>query len=431
MEAGGAVEQRADQAHHGVEHVLAVVQHEEHPLRCQYAGQSPYRIVRAVVGHALPDAEDAQDQLGEVPRVHRAVGGVGPGQLHQPGAVGEFGRHALGRRHRHPGLSDPARPGQGDQPPLEEEPAHLGEGVTAPDQVARGGGEIGAGPRDGDDGGRVGFAAGELRVVAEDGALKLDQGRARGQPQFLVEAAPELREAVEGLGRPVRLVEGPHLCGPQPLAEWEPADQGGQFTQQRPVLAEREPGVGVLLHDSEPLLLQAHRGGGGERLVGEVGEGGAAPEGERVGQQVRPGARYVAGPGLGDQGPEAAEVECFGRYVEEIAGWPVDDQRPGAGLRVLQGPAQLGDLRLEGGDGLCGEGGTAPEVLDQLSGGDHVTVVDEEVREEGTHLQLGDPDLPSLRCPHLQWPQNPELHNCTVTRSRRRAMAEVVQVTAI
>ncbi|CAO0836085.1 hypothetical protein GCM10010298_54690 [Streptomyces microflavus] len=60
-----------------------------------------------------------------------------------------------------------------------------------------------------------------------------------------------------------------------------------------------------------------------------------------------------------------------------------------------------------------------------------MTVVDEEVREEGTHLQLGDPDLPSLRCPHLQWPQNPELHNCTVTRSRQRAMAEVVQVTAI
>ena len=78
------------------------------------------------------------------------------------------------------------------------------------------------------------------------------------------------------------------MCGPQPLTQRMPRHQVAQLPGEQGVLAQLQPGLGVLFHGGQALLLQPGDRRPGELLVGEVGERRAPPQGQRVGQQRGP-----------------------------------------------------------------------------------------------------------------------------------------------
>ena len=112
------------------------------------------------------------------------------------------------------------------------------------------------------------------------------------------------------------------------------------------VAAERELRVDELLVRRDPQLLQPRDRGLGERLVGEVGERGAAPQGEAALQRGGGGRRMAGGelaPAPVEEVLEAARVELLRRERSARSrgrGWPARIRRPRgpcAGARPARG----------------------------------------------------------------------------------------------
>ncbi len=230
------------------------------------------------------------------------------------------------------------------------------------------------------------------------GGLRTGRG-----PQLLGQFPAQLLEALQRVALPPGAVEGAHVGHAQPLAQRVPCHQRPQFRRQRGVLAQRQPDLGVVLDDGQAQLLQPGDLTAGEEGLGHVRVGGAAPEGERVGEQVRLHRRLPVGAGPDGELLEPHGVDHVVREQQPVAGGLPDHLFP------AQHPAQLGDL------GLQGVGGPArraarPQVLDQAVGRHRPATVDEQVRQKGAHLRFGDPDGLPLGVPDGQRAEHPVTH---------------------
>ena len=109
-----------------------------------------------------------------------------------------------------------------------------------------------------------------------------------------------------------------------------PSDERLQLADQLSVTGEREVGFDALFERRQLQLVQARDLRLCKRLVGEVGQGGASPEGERPAQLLGGLLRLPLGPSapcLLQHALEAICVDLAGLDLEEIA-VPAGLERP-------------------------------------------------------------------------------------------------------
>ncbi|WBB68444.1 hypothetical protein [Micromonospora sp. WMMD812] len=124
-------------------------------------------------------------------------------------------------------------------------------------------------------------------------------------------------------------------------------------------------------------------------------------------------ARVVAADGarLGERLLEPPGVDGFRGQPDRVAGWRGDQQAgrgPGLAGR-LQEPAQVGDVRLEGGDGP-GRRLAPPELVDHPVHGDDVAAGEQQQREHGTLPGPAEADLASVDL-GLEGSKHPQQHD--------------------
>src|SRR5205814_7358323 len=112
------------------------------------------------------------------------------------------------------------------------------------------------------------------------------QSRRRLEPEILVERLPRSPVRFERVRLPARAIERQHQLRAERLAQRMLGDEVLQLADELAVAAERELRLVSLLECRKPDLLEALDRGAGERLVGEVGERRAAPEAERLPQEL-------------------------------------------------------------------------------------------------------------------------------------------------
>ena len=118
----------------------------------------------------------------------------------------------------------------------------------------------------------------ELRILVEDRALKAFERLARLEAELLGQLPPGILVGAQGFRLPAASIEGEHQLAAQPLAERMRDDERFQLRDDGAVPAECELGVEPLLERAQPEFVEAGDLGLGEVVVGEVGEGLAAPE---------------------------------------------------------------------------------------------------------------------------------------------------------
>ncbi len=126
----------------------------------------------------------------------------------------------------------------------------------------------------------------EGRLLAEDGALEALEGGARLDPELLDEQLPRLLVDGERFGLAPVAVEGEHELAAEALAVRVLRDEGLELGDEVAAVPEGEVGVDPLLEGGQSQLLEAGDLRLCERLVGEVGERRAVPEGERLSQKA-------------------------------------------------------------------------------------------------------------------------------------------------
>ena len=174
-------------------------------------------------------------------------------------------------------------------------------------------------------------------------------------------------------------------------------------------LPERQIGGGEGLDPVEVEIVQPPDLGLRELVVGEVGEGGSAPQvqsrSHHRGSLVRLAGLDPASPVL-DQPFEPAGVDGIGLDVELVSGRPCGDQATtGEGLERL---AELGDVDLDRMQGRPRRA-IAPEHVDQPIRRDDLAGMHQEDREDGPLLrraQLGTRSVGAC----FEAPEDPELH---------------------
>ena len=115
------------------------------------------------------------------------------------------------------------------------------------------------------------------------------------------------------------------------------------------------------------------------RLVGEVGEGRAAPERESL-AQAPARSRRLGSARLGDEPLEAVQVETV-RLDDELVARRARDDHVAAERLAELGDVRLQDLRRRG------RRAAGPEILDQPVARDGLTRVQEQDREQRTRLR--------------------------------------------
>ena len=330
--AGALGEHPVDDGGARVDEVLAVVQHDQRA----FAGERGDKAVERVCGGGraaahgrhqggVAQAEGAQQRVRDLGRV------ADGGQFHQPDAAGHAVGEAFGGLDRQPGLAGAARPGQGHQAVLLQQLADPLDLLLAADEAGQPGAQV-AGPA----GGR-----GTADLAAQHGQVHGLQLRRRVDAELLGEEAPGLVVGGERVGTPTGGAQHPHVLAAQPFAQRMRGDQG--LDLGRVGTAQREPGLDVVLDGAEALLGEPEHVLAGEGRVGDVGEGGAAPQVECPAEQ----AGGAGGIGSEDGAPlrheplEPRDVDRVGRDVEAVAGRMRLDRRAG------QRAAQPGDQRLQ------------------------------------------------------------------------------------
>ena len=117
----------------------------------------------------------------------------------------------------------------------------------------------------------------ESRILAEDRLLHPPEIRPRLDPQLSDQQAPRPAECAQRLALPPRPVESQHQLLVERLVIRMAGDQGFQLRDQVPSPAEPEVGIDTPFQGEQVLVGEPSRGDPGERRVGDVGEGLAAP----------------------------------------------------------------------------------------------------------------------------------------------------------
>ena len=227
-------------------------------------------------------------------------------------------------------------------------------------------------------------AADRERLLAEDRGVHSAQERARLEAELFDEELAPFPVGLERLRLPARAVEREHQLRPQPLAQRIRADEPLELGHELGVLADRELRLGALLEEGEAELVEPRDLLLRERLVAELGQRLAAPEGERLVEERRP-AHGLARPRLVDEAPHAGQVELLGLEPDDVAGRARLDR-----VRAERLP-QLRDEVLERRDGgrrrIAG-----PERLDEPVDRDDPTGLEQQQREERPLLRAAERD---------------------------------------
>ena len=185
---------------------------------------------------------------------------------------------------------------------------------------------------------------------------------------------------------------------------------------------ECEVGVDAELHRPEPDLLEPRDRGPRELLVREVRECRAAPQRQCFAEPLRrvggEAASEQASP-LVHQPLEPVEVECVGPDPDDVAG------RPGRQHVVRQRLAQPRDVDPQRRGGALRRV-RAPELVDQPVGGNDLVRVKEEQGEQRARLRSAQGNL-AASVPHLERPQDPELHPTASRPGTLTAVARLKQ----
>ncbi len=372
-----------------VEHVLAVVQHQQQLPPAQ------------ILDHGLLDrqpvpATDPQRRRHGV--ADRAAVRQGC-QFTPPHPVGEPGRLVPGDLLGQPGLADPARPGQRDQRRPAERRRHQRDLVAPPDEAGLPARQVGRRPD-----------RGEGRVLFEQLLVRLPGRRGRLDAELVGQEPAQVPVDLERVGLAAGQVEGAHQQDGQAFPLGEPADQDLQLDDDVAGATQPQQGLGPLLPGRQPQLLQpGHlrlyvQGG---RL--EVGQYGPAPQSQSGVQQLRgpvvvPGGRPLAG--LGDEPLEPCGVQLVRRGREPVAGGL--EPQPGGVAGATQHRPQPGDVGPQSGEGIGGRV-VAPHGGDQPVDRDHGVPMQQQHGQQGTRLGAADRDgSPAGR--DLERSQDPELH---------------------
>lgn len=210
----------------------------------------------------------------------------------------------------------------------------------------------------------------ERRVLAEDRPLELLQRAARLQTELLAQQLSRAAVGGERIGLATRPVEGQHQLATQPLLQRVDCDEGFELGDQVGDVTDREVCLDPVLHRGEPELLQASDLVLRELEQAQVGQGGPAPERERLAQRRGGADRISGGERVAtplEQTLEHRDVELIRSCVEDVASGARLD-RPIAAER----PSQARDRRLHG---VGGRGRRLlPEELVERSLARHVLV---------------------------------------------------------
>ncbi len=201
-------------------------------------------------------------------------------------------------------------------------------------------------------------------------------------PDLLDQRRACLAVGVEGLGLAPVTVEGEHALRVKALAQGLLGDQRLEPGEDLGVAPGGELGVDRQLERPQVKLLEPADLGGGEGLVGDVGEGGAAPQLERgAGQAVGPARRLASG--LLDQLLEAQGVDGVRGQAQLVAAPAGEDLRLCAAL--AEGLAQARDVSL---DVLGGarRGVVSPERVDQPIAAERRVRIEREQRDDAALL---------------------------------------------
>jgi hypothetical protein len=202
----------------------------------------------------------------------------------------------------------------------------------------------------------------EARVLGEDLLLESAQPGPGLDPDLLDQGLARLAVGVEGLGLAPRAIEGEHALGVKALAQRLLGDERLEPCDRLGVAPGGELGVDRQFERPHAKLLEATDLRPGERLGGDVGEWGAAPELERgTGETVR-GTRWLAG-GLLDQLLEAQRVDRALGQTKLVAAPAGEDLGLGAALAERLAKPRDVELGVLGGGR---RGVVTPEPVGQL-----------------------------------------------------------------
>jgi len=245
--------------------------------------------------------------------------------------------------------------------------------------------------------------------VRQDRPLELLELLARVEAELLDERAPHVLVGRESIGLAARAVERQHELAAQTLAKRMLGDHGFELADELSVRGEDQVGLDPVLEGREAKLLQAGDLGLSERLVREVGEGGTAPEVERLPQCLR-GALGIAGrkqaSPLSEEALEAAGIELVRLEVEQIARGTREQARADllAEARDVDVEEVVGAPRRH----------LAPQLIHQALRSDDLANVEEQDCEECSRSRAAEVESATVHA-HLEWPKDPNIH-----RSSRR-----------
>ena len=172
-----------------------------------------------------------------------------------------------------------------------------------------------------------------------------------------------------------------------------------QLTDELRVSAQRELSVDPSLDGGKPNLLEALDRDPCERLVRKIGESSAAPDPERLPQQLCRLLRRSSCPDLSGtlrQPLEAMQVELIGGEAQDVTGGTRLDRRR------AEDPPQLGDLALHLRDGRDG-GSAVVEIIGEPLDRDDPVRPEQEDREGGALLRPAERDRAGF-AHHLERP---------------------------
>ena len=289
--------------------------------------------------------------------------------------------------------------------PAREQPVQLGG--AAEDRGPRGRRELV---------GQLGRPRRQLRIVPQDRLLQLAQLRSRLDAELADEPLARVLERVERLGLAAAAVEREHQLGGEALVRRVLRHQPAQLPDDLGVPPGGDVGLDAARQRGDPGLLEAPHVARGERRVGEVAERCAAPEPERLAQQVRgglgPPARQLA-PAARDELVEALHVALAGADAE-----PVPGRGPRHRVAVAERLAQPRDVDLHGLD-RPGRGVLAPQRDRQPLGADRLVGIQEKDGEDRSRLGSTERDR-AVGAADLQRSQDVELHRPRANATFRR-----------
>ena len=195
----------------------------------------------------------------------------------------------------------------------------------------------------------------QRRIVAEHRLLEALQSLARLETQFLGEQAARLVVDTQRVRLSAGAIEREHQLPAKAFAQWMLRNQSLQLRSDVGVAAESQIRLEPLLDCAEAQLVQPADLALSERVVGEVGEGRPAPEGERFSER-RGRVLGVAGgqlsPSLLDEAPEPVDVQLVRPHLEHVtAGMRTQDPGTRLGRRIprvgLERLPQTRDIDLD------------------------------------------------------------------------------------